>query len=315
MSPLAAQNGQTPALPQSNLTEEVGALAKYQGQRVADVEFRGIAGTDPAMLRSLLEQKTNEPLDREKLRASLQALYATGRFATLQVEVEPAAPNSIDLVFDATENYFNGGVTVDGTPQKGGPKPNQLIAASQLDLGEVFAEEKVARSIDRMKKVLADNGYYQATITYKLEPNPETSQMAIHFHVVPGELARVGEVTIDGDTGIPPQQVRKLTKLKAGDKVKADHVTRALERLRAHYQKNAHLEAQVSSDRPALSLRQQPARLYLPGGRRSDRLHRHRRREDQQGPTQEAGPGVSGKLGGRRSAERRPAQSTRLPAN
>ena len=246
MSPLAAQNGQTPALPQSNLTEEVGALAKYQGQRVADIEFRGIAGTDPAMLRSLLEQKTNEPLDREKLRASLQALYATGRFATLQVEVEPAAQNSIDLVFDATENYFNGGVTVDGTPQKGDPKPNQLIAASQLDLGEVFAEEKVARSIDRMKKVLADNGYYQATITYKLEPNPETSQMAIHFHVVPGELARVGEVTIDGDTGIPPQQVRKLTKLKAGDKVKAEHVTRALERLRAHYQKNAHLEAQVS---------------------------------------------------------------------
>ena len=31
-----------------------------------------------------------------------------------------------------------------------------------------------------------------------------------------------------------------------GDKVKAEHVTRALERLREHYQKNAHLEAQVS---------------------------------------------------------------------
>ncbi len=77
-------------MPQSNLAAEIGALAKYQGERVTDIEFRGIAGTDPAMLRSLLEQKTNEPLDREKLRASLQALYATGRFATLQVEAEPA---------------------------------------------------------------------------------------------------------------------------------------------------------------------------------------------------------------------------------
>ena len=48
------------------------------------------------------------------------------------------------------------------------------------------------RSIDRMKKVLADNGYYQSAITYKLEPNPDTSQMAIHFHVIPGDLARVG---------------------------------------------------------------------------------------------------------------------------
>ena len=89
--------------------------------------------------------------------------------------------------------------------------------------------------------------------------------MAIHFHVIPGPLARVGDVIIDGDTGIPPQQVRSLTKLKAGDKVKAEHVTRALERLRTHYQKNAHLEAQVSSDRPALPGRYQPARLRFPG--------------------------------------------------
>ena len=66
------------------------------------------------------------------------------------------------------------------------------------------------------------------------------------FHVDPGELARVGEVTIEGDTGIPADKVRSLTKLKPGDKVKQEHVTRALERLRQKYQKNDHLEAQVS---------------------------------------------------------------------
>ena len=43
-----------------------------------------------------------------------------------------------------------------------------------------------------------------------------------------------------------PDKVRSLTKLKPGDKVKQEHVTRALERLREKYQKNDHLEAQVS---------------------------------------------------------------------
>ena len=130
--------------------------------------------------------------------------------------------------------------------RKDNPKPNQLIAASQLDLGEVFSEDKVVSSIERMKKIFADNGYYQAAITYTLEPSDKDSQMAIHFHAAPGPLARVGDVTIEGDTGIPPEQVRSLTKLKAGNKVVAEHVTRALERLRKHYQKNDHLEAQVS---------------------------------------------------------------------
>ena len=227
------------------------------------------------MLRSLLEQKTNEPLDRDKLRASLQALYATGRFATLQVEAEPSAQKRLTLVFVATENYFNGAISVDGTPQKGNPKPHQLIAASQLDLGDIFTEEKVIRSIDRMKKVLADNGYYQATITYKLKPNPETSQMAIHFHVVPGELARVGDVTIEGDTGIPPEQVRSLTKLKAGDKVKAGaRHPRAGAAARALPEERSSGSAGFA-DRPPLSLRQQSPRLHFPGGPGPDRGHHH----------------------------------------
>lgn len=248
--PAQTQTSQ-PALPsatQSNLGNQTGALAKYEGETVTAINFRGTASTDTAMLRSLLVQQTGEPLDREKLRASIEALYATGRFATLQVEAEaePAANKAIRLVFVVTENYFNGAVTVDGTPQKTNPKPNQLVAASQLDLGAVFSENKVVSSIERMKKIFADNGYYQAAISYQLEPDAQDKQMAIHFHATPGPLARVGDVAIHGDAGIPPNQVRDITKLKLGDYVKSEHVTRALERLRKHYQKNAHLEAQVS---------------------------------------------------------------------
>ena len=191
-------------------------------------------------------QKVGEPLDREKIRASLRVLYATGRFSTLQVETEPSRQNGLTLVFVATENYFNGDVNVDGAPAKTNPKAHQLVESSKLDLGATFSQESVDRSVDRMLKVMADNGYYKAKITYDLNRHEDTRQIDINFHVTPGDLARVGEVTIEGDTGIPPDKVRSLTKLKTGDKVKQEHVTRALERLREKYQKNDHLEAQVS---------------------------------------------------------------------
>ncbi len=149
-------------------------------------------------------------------------------------------------MFVAKENYFNGAVSVDGTPAKTNPKAHQLVESSKLDLGDTFSQENVDRSVERMLKVMADNGYYKATITDDLIPHDDTRQMDIRFHVDPGELARVGEVTIEGDTGIPADKVRSLTKLKPGNKVKQEHVTRALERLRQKYQKNNHLEAQVS---------------------------------------------------------------------
>ena len=229
--PLTTGQNPGPTASQADLPTALGELGKYQGVTVQAIEFRGIKGTKPEMLRQLLAQKTGEPLDRDKIRASLRVLYATDRFATLQVEAESSPKNGLSLVFVATENYFNGDVNVDGTPSKTNPKPHQLVESSKLDLGDTFSQQNVDRSVERMLKVMADNGYYKATITYDFIPHDDTRQMDIDFHVVPGELARVGEVTIEGDTGIPPDKVRSLTKLKSGDRVKQEHVTRALERL------------------------------------------------------------------------------------
>jgi len=245
-SPPAEAHEQERSSSEASPANSIGAAAKYQGQIVRSIEFRGIAGANPEMLRKLLAQQTGELLDRDKLHSSLEALYATGRFATLQVEAEHAQPDGVSLTFVATENYFYGDINVDGTPKKTNPKPHNLVDASKLDLGTPFSPAEVDRAVERMKKVLADNGYYKPAITYELKPNDQTRQLKIDFHVVPGPLARVGEVKLEGDTGIPPDKIRSLTKLKTGAGVKQENVTRALERLRKNYQKNNHLEAQVS---------------------------------------------------------------------
>ncbi len=244
-TPPALVEGQTVTTPQHPLPELNGA-AKYQGEVVRDIQFRGIAGTNAEMLRGLLLVKAGDPLDRDQLRESIRVLYATGRFSTLHVEASEEKGGGITLTFVTTENYFNGDVSVEGLNTKTSPKPHQLVNATKLELGELFSEENVKLSVERMYKVLADNGYFQASIAYDLLPHEDTRQMNMVFHVKPGELARVGKVTIEGDTGIVQEEVQKITKLKPGAKVKNANLTRALERLRTHYQKNQHLEAQVS---------------------------------------------------------------------
>ena len=113
------------------------------------------------MLRSLLLVHPGEPLDRDSLRESIRVLYSTGRFSSLHVEADPAQPDGVTLTFVATENYFNGDVSVEGLNTKTPPKPHQLVNASKLDLGELFSEDNVKQAIERMKKVLGDNGYYE----------------------------------------------------------------------------------------------------------------------------------------------------------
>ena len=238
-----------PATPQDRSTSQestydLSAVSRYEGRPVKQIDFRGLAGGDATMLRSLLPVREDEPLTREALQQSLRTLYATGLFETLEVQADTVS-GGIALTYVGKENYFNGQIRVQGLKDNVPPRPSDLINATRLDLGELFSEDEVKNGLERTKKVLEDYGYYEASVTYQLTPHEDTRQMDITFLVDQGPIARVGKVTIHDDTGIDPARIQKITKLKSGAKVSNDHLSRALDRLRNYYQKNDHLEAQV----------------------------------------------------------------------
>jgi len=228
---------------EATTARDISELSRYQDRIVREINFRGIAGTNPDMLRRMMSVQVGQPLKKEQLQQSLKTLFATGRFASLDVEAS-GGPDGVTLTWVAVENYFNGQIRVEGLTAQV-PRPSDLVNSSRLDLGELFSEDEVLSGLERMKKVMADNGYYESAITYSLTPNEDTRQMAITFQVEQGPLARVGTVTIHDDTGVDPARIQKITKLKPGSKVSINHLSRALERLRSYYQKNNHLEAQV----------------------------------------------------------------------
>ena len=64
------------------------SLNSLQGLKVASIQINSPGVEDPGTLLLALPQKVNEPLDKYKVRQSIQALYNTGRFAEIQVEAQ-----------------------------------------------------------------------------------------------------------------------------------------------------------------------------------------------------------------------------------
>jgi outer membrane protein insertion porin family len=222
----------------------LGTFFDYQGLLVNDIQFRGVESGNVAGLRPLLAQKVSQPLDRMLLRNSVRALYATGRFSDIQVEAERQRGNQVSLVFIATQSFFVGLVTIDGAPQE--LTPNQLINAGKLQLGELFTEEKMQRSMDRMRLLLSENGYHGAIITATEQRNALTQQINVTFHLQAGEPALVGKVAVTGEPGLSPEQIYEIAHLHPGDRVTSARINGALQRLRKRYQKNNYLESQIS---------------------------------------------------------------------
>ena len=220
-------------------------LNSLAGLPVREIGFRGPAQQDFDHLRALLEQKTGQPLDKQKLRRSIQHLFATGRFSDIQVEADRSPQNELTLVFVAKENSFVGPMTMTGAPSDG-PNNHQLLNTSKLVLGELFTDANLQRALQSMQRALRENGYYEAKISNQLIKHPDTQQTEIHFVTDPGPKARIGRISIEGDSGLSPAEAMDVLHMHPGNAVTSERLDKGLQRLRKRFLKQDRLEAQVS---------------------------------------------------------------------
>jgi outer membrane protein insertion porin family len=220
-------------------------IASYQGLIVRSIHFTSPAEKLPQdRLDSLVQQKIGKPLDRDLIRQSVRAIYETGRFADIQVQVERVSDNQVDLTFIVIPNYFVGDVSAEGAPDH--PSANQIVNASKFQLGELFTQEKMDRALNNIKQLLQENGFYRATVSQQEQQHPDTQQVDILFRVRAGSPAHIGRVTVAGNPGYSQGQIQDIANMDPGDRVSADRVTKGLQRLRKKYQKQNRLLAQVS---------------------------------------------------------------------
>ena len=240
----SAREPQLPLQPQALSQETPAGLNTLQGLPVAEVHIAGPSVEHPEWLEPLLVQKASQPLDKYKVRQSVQALYDTGRFAAIQVQAQRSAKGEVILIFDVRENYFFGSILSEGAP--GRPSDNQLVSASKLALGDLYTEEKIKTGLDGMQHALQEGGYFQASVQPFLEWDSKNQQVKVLFVVTRGKPARVGQVLVTGSPGYSKEQIARIAGLKAGDRVTAGKATRSLQRIRKHLQKQDRLEGQVA---------------------------------------------------------------------
>ena len=220
------------------------AFARYSGYRVRSISFKNTQRIDQSELLKSIPLQPGQLLDRNNVHASLQQLFATGRFRTIAAEVTPYPDHSLDLDFVVEEKLFIGSLIVYGAPRP--PTANQLVNGSKLQIGQEFDEDLVAAGIERMKKILSEDGYFVPTIRMDSSIDPQHQRIELSFIVDRGQHARVGQVIVKGDPGYPDGKIRGIAKLHPGQPVVASHLSRAFTRLHKKYQKNERLEAQVS---------------------------------------------------------------------
>ena len=218
-------------------------LRAWRGLKVTSVRFEGVPAERLAPLPSQLDLQPGQPLDPAKVRTSLRRLYATGLYKTVDIEGTRQG-NTVALVFHGTPQLFIGRVTVNGVKQES--FTSLLEGQTKLSPGTPFTPQKLSRADQLLSSTLETNGYYQGKITTRTVDDPANAQVNVDYDVATGKVARVGDVAVEGNTGLTIEKFRKKAKLKRNSKVGRETVNTALDKLRANYQKQQLLESTVT---------------------------------------------------------------------
>ena len=223
---------------------------KYEGKPVLNIRFdppeQPLEGSE---LFQILPLKRDQPLRMSVVRASIERLFATGRYADIQVDAE-AFNDGVIVRFITRNSWFIGNVSVDGKIDDP-PNRGQLANAARLDLGQPYTEVNLQRALEGQQRLLEGNGLYQSDIHPVFDYDTVHQQVNIRFEVDSGRRAKFTSPVLLGDLKLPPEKVISATKFRrwiihTWKPMTQVRVRQGLDGVRALFQKEQRLEAKVA---------------------------------------------------------------------
>jgi outer membrane protein assembly factor BamA len=166
-----------------------GAPQNYGTQATAIALEGAPAGTADLQLIPL---RTGNLITTENIRASIQALYDTGRYAYIEVDATPA-DGGTRLTFRVRPHYFFSSFRLE--PDDILERP--ISGYMRIPVGEKFSRSNVERIVEQVDRLIDGQGYFEATITpeYQLD-----------------DASRLAHVTLKVERG--PRAARKSASFK-----------------------------------------------------------------------------------------------------
>lgn len=231
------------------------SAVEWEGRTIARIEFvPPEQPLPPAELERLLPFRAGSALHRADLRAAIQKLYQTGRFADISIDAQDEG-GAVVLRIATQLKYFVSVVTIDGVADP--PNKGQLMTAVKLELGAEFADNDLNQAVENIQERLRANGLYRATVTYHVDRDPATEEVSIHFDIDSGGRSRFDGVKLTGDFKKSPESVIRQTRWRRGlgpitlfgwRQVTEYRVQTGIHRVLQDFQRGDHLQARVTLD-------------------------------------------------------------------
>ena len=220
----------------------VQAQQQYYGTRVSSL---ALSGAQSQADLQIVPIHVGDLLTPENVRASIQALYNTGRYSSVEADAS-ATPDGTSLTFRVRPNFFFSTFQIE--PDNLLERP--LSSYIRLPYGEKFTTTAVDRVVQGTTDQLTSEGYFEAVVTADTKFDEQTHLVFVTLKVMPGPRAKIGQVRIQGgEQTFTSEELKDAFGLKTGHDYSTAKVDKAVTDLRKKFTELRFLNTKVTPDR------------------------------------------------------------------
>jgi outer membrane protein insertion porin family len=240
-------------------------IESAKGANVTAIEVRGNDQVEESAIRIQISQKVGQALDPELVDHDVKSIYTMGFFENVWVEQSPAA-DGVLLRYVVEEQPYVSDIEFTG---------NEHVDIEDLEaiLGvrehTIFDPVKAWRDLVEVRKLYAEKGYPDASVTFTKEPVvpgdvadegeeltlPTTANaVKVTYEVEEGSLVRIQDITLEGVDAFSHRKVSRILTtrkewmfswLTGAGILNEEELSTDVERLTSFYYDNGYVEVRI----------------------------------------------------------------------
>jgi len=228
----------------------------FQPFVVRDIRVEGLQRTEPGTVFIYLPVKVGETMTEEKAQQALRALFATGFFKDVRLDVE----NEVLIVY-VEERPAIAQVDFSGVKEFEPDNLRKVLREMGIAEGRVFDRSVLEGAEQELKRQYLSRGRYSAEVQTTVTPL-ERNRVGINFSVTEGDVAKIRAINLVGVQSFPQKALLDefalrtpgwLTWYTKQDQYSRQKLSADLETLRSYYLNRGYLDFTVDSTQVSIT--------------------------------------------------------------
>lgn len=223
---------------------------------IQDIRVEGLQRTDPGTVFAALPFRIGDTYTDDKGSAALRALFGTGLFKDVRLEIEGRV-----AVIIVDERSIISTVSFVGLKEFDKEPLTKSLRDAGIGEGLPFDRALIDRAEQEIKRQYLSRSLYGAEVVTTVTPL-ERNRVNVTFTMTEGDAARIADIRIVGATAFPESTLLGLFELSRSgwftwysktDRYSRSKLNSDLEKLRAYYVNRGYLEFGIESTQVTIS--------------------------------------------------------------